>query len=280
MTLNKPVQIILIAVLALAISACATLQPPGATGPRGSESIYPLLYSADDQRQNATTAAIGRLFQPATPETRPELQPITLTVRSLPSASGQPLYLPKLGTAPVMTEEETRESLRRFIRDWQDLIGADPAKLSLVERVDQPDGLKLATYEHRPFRHPIRGGFGKLQIRFTADRRVVMLSSTCIPDADRIQTLLAGIAPKLKPEDAITQVMGSTITSSGTGTPQTFRPASASQVKVLELVTYIRPSKSKPDALEFHVAWEVELLNSPVKNVYVDAVNGELLVAD
>ena len=48
-----------------------------------------------------------------------------------------------------MNEEETRESLRRFIRDWQELIGSDPAKLSLIERTDQPDGSKLAFVSHR-----------------------------------------------------------------------------------------------------------------------------------
>jgi hypothetical protein len=192
----------------------------------------------------------------------------------------QLLYLPKLGTAAVMTEEETRESLRRFIRDWQDLIGADPTKLSLVERVDQPDGTRLAIYEQRPFRYPIRGNFGKLQLRFTTDRRVVSMSSTCIPDADRIQTTLAGISVKLKPEDAANLLLNSPINyTDAAGAQQTFKVPSATP-KPRELVTYIRPSTSKPDALEFHIAWEVDLSGAPVKKVYVDAVNGEILASE
>jgi hypothetical protein len=277
---RRPARLLLLAI-AIASAGCATLQPPGATGPRGSESVYPLLYVADDARRNAATSAMGRLVPPANAETGPGLQPITLTIENLGAISGQPLYLPKLGTAVVMTEEETRESLRRFITEWQDLIGVDPTKLSLVDRVDQPDGTSLASYEQRPFRYPIRGNFGKLQIRFTTDRRVVSMTSTCIPDADRIQTTLAGITLKLKPEDASSQVLNTPITyTDAAGTQQTLKVAAATQVKPRELVTYIRASKNKPDALEFHIAWEVEVVSAPAKRVFVDAVNGEIIAAE
>jgi hypothetical protein len=276
-----PAHLILLLALALGSVSCASLQPPDATGPRGNESVYPLLYIADDARRNAATAAIGRLVQPASTAVGPGLQPITLTIENLGALSSQPLYLPKLGTSPVMNEEETRESLRRFIREWQDLIGADPTKLSLVERVDQPDGTKLASYEQRPFRYPIRGNFGKLQIRFTTDRRVVSMNSTCLPEAEPIQTTLAAVTLKLKPEDAVNQLLNNPISYADTaGTQQTFRVASATQLKPREMVTYVRASPNKPDALEFHIAWEVEVVSAPVSRVYVDAVNGEIIAAE
>lgn len=281
MIIRRAAQIVLLISLATVLAGCATLQPPDATGPRGSESVYPLLYIADDARRNAATSAIGRLVPAGNAETGSALQPITLTIGNLSSLAGQALYLPKLGTEAVMTEEETRESLRRFIREWEDLIGADPTKLSLVERVDQPDGTKLASYEQRPFRYPIRGNFGKLQIRFTVDRRVVSMTSTCIPEADRIQTTLAGITVKLKPEDVSNQLLNNPISyTDAAGTQQTFKVAAATQVKPRELVTFIRASKNKPDALEFHIAWEVELVSAPVRRVYVDAVNGEIIAAE
>ncbi|MDQ2936323.1 MAG: hypothetical protein M3R67_02320 [Acidobacteriota bacterium] len=177
-----------------------------------------------------------------------------------------------------MNEEETRESLRRFIRDWQILIGADPAKLSLVERLDQPDGSKLANYEQRPFRYPIRGSYGKLQIGFTPDRRVLNISSTCIPDADRMQASLAGVAVKLKPEDAIKQLHDHDITyRNASGNKTSFRVTSTNEGRPTELVIYILPSKKHPDALDFHVAWEIQLNNAPIKTAYVDAANGEIL---
>ncbi len=281
MCIRRPATMVLLLSLATMLAGCATMQPPDATGPRGSESVYPLLYIADEARRNAATSAIGRLAPEANAETAGLLQPITLTIGNLASLSGQSLYLPKLGIEAVMTEEETRESLRRFIKEWQDLIGADPSKLSLVERVDQPDGTKLAAYEQKPFRYPIRGNFGKLQIRFTTARRVVSMTSSCIPEADRIQTSLAGITVQLKPEDVSNQLLNNPISyTDASGAQQTFKPAAATQVRPRELVTYIRASKNKPDALEFHIAWEVEVDSAPIRKVYVDAVNGEVMAAE
>jgi hypothetical protein len=267
--------------LALAAGSCAPLQPPGATGPRGNEASYPLLLASDDQRREAAQSAVDRLLQPSDTGPSPQLQRVTATIESLPANPSRPLYLPKLGTAAVMTEEETRESLRRFIREWQELIGADPAKLSLVSRVDQPDGMKLATYEQRPFRYPIRGNFGKLLIRFVADRRVLNISSTCIPDADRLQTALASITPRLLAEDVITAVRTNPIKySDASDTQLNLTLPDTSEISPRELVTYIVPSKRNADALEFHLAWEVELTNAPVKKIYVDAVNGEIIAAE
>ncbi len=54
-----------------------------------------------------------------------------------------------------------------------------------------------------------------------------------------------------------------------------FRPATTGNITPQGLVVYIRPSNDNPDALEFHIAWEVELSNAPIKKAYVDAVNGE-----
>jgi hypothetical protein len=177
-----------------------------------------------------------------------------------------------------MNEEETRESLRRFIKDWQQLIGADPAKLSLVDLLDQPDGSKLAKYEQRPFRYPIRGNYGKLQIRFTTDRRVLNISSTCIPDADRMQTALSAVSVRLKAEDAVKLLHDNDITySDAKGNKLTFRVPASNEGTPAGLAIYILPSRSGSDALDFHLAWEIELSNAPIKTAYVDAVSGEIL---
>jgi hypothetical protein len=176
-----------------------------------------------------------------------------------------------------MNEEETRESLRRFIKDWREPIGADPAKLSLVDRLDPPDGSKLAKYEQRPFRYPIRGNYGKLQIRFATDRRILNISSTCIPDADRMQTALGAISVRLTGEDAVKQLHDYAITySDAKGNKLSFRVPATNGLPA-GLAIYILPSKSRSDALDFHLAWEIELNNAPIKTAYVDAVNGEIL---
>jgi hypothetical protein len=180
-----------------------------------------------------------------------------------------------------MNEEETRESLRRFIRDWQELIGSDPAKLSLVERVDNPDGSKIANYEQRVFRYPIRGRYGKLKMGFTSDRRIQNVYSTCIPDAERLQLAMAGATPKLKPEEAVTVVRENEIPySDAQGANLIFRVPASMTLTPRELVTYIFPSKTRPDTLELHVAWEIEIGGAPVKFVHVDAVNGTIVGAE
>ncbi|MDQ6653387.1 MAG: hypothetical protein M3Y84_11660, partial [Acidobacteriota bacterium] len=265
--------------LALAAGSCATLQPPSATGPRGNEPPYPVIFKEDIHRKDLAVAAVNKLSPLfGVSPTDLELQPITSTIEGLHPSGSSPLYLPKVGAEPVMNEEEIRESLRRFIKDWQELIGADPAKLSLVDRLDQPDGSKLAKYEQRPFRYPIRGKYGKLQIRFTTDRRVLNISSTCIPDADRMQTAIGAVSAKLNPEDAIKQLHDNAITySDAKGNKLSFRAPATNEGHPAVLAIYILPSKSGADALDFHLTWEIELNNAPVKQAYVDAVNGEIL---
>ena len=262
--------------LALTVCAsCAPLQPPSAEGPRGNEPAYPFYLVADAQRHEAAVAAVNRLFESSGSGVgTTELHPITSTISNL-DTTGHPVYLPKLGKDPVMTEEETRESLRRFIREWQELIGADLARLSLVTRVDQPNGTKLATYTQK-FRYPLRGGFGKLEIRFAQDRRVLGLSSSFIPNPERLQA--AGTTARLQPEDVVKQLRAGPIAyTDSTGANLNLNLPANSQITPRELVIYVLPAKSKPDALEFHLAWEVELENAGVKFVYVDAINGEIV---
>lgn len=268
---------------ALLFSSCAALQPPSATGPRGNDPLYPILFIEDSHRKEATLAALNRLGQLSGKpnETELQLQPVTGTIRSLSSHSSGTLYLPKVGAAVTMNEEETRESLRRFITDWQELIGSDPAKLSLVERTDQPDGSKLANYEQRPFRYPISGNYGKLQINFTSDRRVLGLNSTCIPDADRIQTALSALNLRPKAEDAIKQLREKGLAYvDAQGNKGTFTLSTSSQIVARQMTIYILPAKTRPDTLEFHLAWQMDLTNAPVKIAYVDAVSGETLVTE
>lgn len=177
-----------------------------------------------------------------------------------------------------MNEEETRESLRRLIEDWRGLIGAKPSQLSLVERIDHPDGTKTAIYEQRVFRYPLRGDYGKLQIHFSPTRRLLNISSTCIPNAERLQTALAGIAPRVKVEDVIDHVRSrSLMFGDNASQPRTL--SANSEVMIGNLVTYALPSKGKPDSLELRIAWEVNVTNAPFKVLYLDAIQDEIIGA-
>jgi hypothetical protein len=274
---------ILFLAFALAAGGCAPLQPPGAAGPKANESAYPVLFTEDPQRREAAVLALNQLIQQTEDSGKfaPELQPITATVRTLPSNPGRSLYLPKVGAEAIMNEEETRESLRRFIKESRELIGADPAKLSLVQHQDQPDGSKLAIYEQRPFRYPIRGNYGKLEIHFAADRRVINMSSTCIPQADRIQTALAALTVRVKSEEAVKQLRDSGIMyTDANGNASTFQIPAANEINPRGLVIYVRPSKTQPDSLEFHLAWEIQPGAAPIKTAYVDAITGETIAVE
>lgn len=268
----------------LVLSSCAVLQPPNVTGPRpANDSLYPILLTEDADRTEATIAALHRLAQLSGKPNgiEPQLQPVTGTILSLPAKASGNLYLPKLGSGTVMTEEETRESLRRFIREWQELIGSDPAKLSLVERIDQPDGTKVANYEQRPFRYPIRGNYGKLQIVFTNDRHVINLTSTCVPDADRLQAAFSALNVRPKAEDAVQQLRDKGLVySNAQGTQTTWIVPPSSNINVRTMTVYLLPAAERADVLELHLAWEMELSNAPVKLAYVDAISGKVLATE
>jgi hypothetical protein len=268
----------------LALGGCAALQPVSPTGPRPDQR-YPVLLTEDDHRREAIVVALQRLMQrsgnSSATASEVQLHPITATILSLPVTASSGLFLPKIGASAVMTEEETRESLRRFINEFQALIGADPAKLSLVDRVDQPDGTKVANYEQRPFRYPIRGNFGKLQIRFTADRRVVDLNSTCIPDADRIQAALSALNTRPQAEDTIKKIRAEGLAfTDANGNKVDFKVPPGAEVTAEKRVTYILASKLDPNSLEFHLAWEITFTNAPIHTAYVDALNGEVVAAE
>jgi len=275
--------VMIVLVSALVFSSCAALQPANVTGPAGNNALYPILLIEDAHRKEATLAALNRLGQLSGKSNgaQPQLQPVTGTILGLPAQTSGSLFLPKVGAGAIMNEEETRESLRRFIRDWQELIGSDPAKLSLIERTDQPDGSKLASYQQRPFRYPIRGNYGKLEIRFNSDRRVINLSSSCIPDADRIQSAISALNLRPRSEETLPKLRAKGLRYlDAQGNERTFAIPASSEMIARQMTIYILPAKNQPDALEFHLAWEIEITNAPVKLAYVDALSAEVLATE
>ena len=265
----------------LFLNACAAKPNPGA--PRSNEPPYPVLMTQTTERRDAALAAWTRFTteQGITNAPQPELQPVTATLRSLPALTGTPIYLPKVGQAATMTEEDTRESLRRFLTSISDLVGAQPQQLSLVQRADLADGTKKARYEQRPFRYSLRGGYGVLEITFAPDRRVIQITSTCIPEIEQLQRAGAGIRPKLTADKVAEQITGKTFTyTDSTGNHQTFTVAKGDALAVRELVIYPTPRASDSSVLEFHLVWEISV--GPASNqrtIYLDAVTNEIITA-
>ena len=269
-TITKCLALTLALALTLTSWGCAAFQPTDVNGPRSNAPAYPIELSDVGTRLEEASLAWYQLSQrygiPG--RTEANLHPYTATLQSLPANLGAPIYLPKVGSPTNPTEDDTRESLRRFIVEWRQLIGADPDELSLVERIDEPSGIKVARYEQRPFRYPLRGQFGTLTIRFRSDGQLVGFSSTCIPHADRLQPTLAGLTPKLTPEQAVDRIK--------TGQQTLSLPANAA-VEARELVVYAQPSKDPPSGLQIRLAWEIDITNGPIKKVYLDAISDEII---
>lgn len=270
------------AALALWTCACSALSAVDPAGPRPNAPPYPILFTEEESRREATLTAWSALTrsQGIQNAPAPELQPVTATIRALPLNLSTPLYMPKVGEELPMTENETRESLRRFIASASLLIGADPRQLSLVQRTDLADGTKRARYEQRPFRYPLRNGYGLFEITFAPNGRILQMTSTCIPEVERLQRAGAGTrpSPDLTPEKIATRVVGLTFTyTDAAGQPQSYTIAKTDQLTVSELVVFPRPRANDPAVLEFHLAWEIAVGSDPERKLYLDAVTGETL---
>jgi hypothetical protein len=278
---TERLRVALCALLALGLSACAATPPPNATGPQPNEPPYPVLMRETTDRREAALTAWTKFMgeQGITNAPAPELQPVTATIRSLPTFTGTNLFLPKIGDATPMNEENTRESLRRFINSASALLGAQQQQLSLVQRVDAADGTKKALYEQRPFRYPFRGGYGKLEITFAPDRRVLQINSTCVPEIEQLRLAGAGTRPKSDAETVAAQITEHAFTyRDAAGNPQTLTVAKGEEVSVRELVIYPVPRPSDSSVLEFHLAWEITVKRaSGSLNVYLDAVTEKVI---
>jgi hypothetical protein len=267
--IEKSLLATLILAAALTFGSCAAFQPTDANGPTANAPRYPIAPADATSRLEEAAQAWYQLSQhyglPG--KTEANLNPYTATLEGLPANLPAPIYLPKVGSPTSPTEDDTRESLRRFIVEWQRLIGADPNQLSLVERTDDPSGVKTARYEQRPFRYPLRGSFGNLTIRFRSNGQLVSFSSNCIPNTERIQATLSGLTPKVTAEQAVNHIK----------TQQTQSLPANATVEARQLVVYAQPSKDSSTGLEIRLAWEIEVTGGPVTRVYLDAISDEII---
>ena len=275
-SVGKILLLTLAVVAVVTAGACAAFQPTDANGPTANRPQYPIALPETGQRLEEASVAWYQLSQrnglPV--KTEANLNPYTATLENLPASLPAPIYLPKLGSTTNPTEDDFRESLRRFIVEWQTVIGADPDQLSLVERTDEPSGVKVARYEQKPFRYPLRGDFGNLVIRFRSNWQLVGLSSNCIPNADRLQGTLNSLNPKTTAEQAVTRIKTQPLTAVN---GQTISLPANATVTARQLVVYAQPSKDPPTGLTIRLAWEVDVTNGPVSKVYLDAISDEII---
>jgi hypothetical protein len=273
-------RMILATVLVLSGAGCAAVQPVTPGAPGRNQLPYPAMLSESSTRIEAVNAVWLQITstQGITAKTQPELQPITSTIRRFPPNLTGALYLPKVGVGAQMMEEERRESLRRFLNEWKTLLGVDPVQLALVNESTASDGTRIATYEQRPFTYPLRGPYGKIEIRFAPDRRILDVTSTAIPEAQRLQIALNAAAAQVKSQDVNKKLAGHAVSYTDSTGSHTFTIEPPVQFTPQQLVIYPRPSPEAPDTLEFHLVWEVALTNAAINLIYFDVPQDQIFV--
>lgn len=274
--------------LALLLASCGAATKPPETGrPRGGGPPYPVVLTASDERRQgalaAWTAIAGTQGGPAP---APELRPVTATLAALPAGLPASLRLPKvvINEEEKLSEEEIRESLRRFISTAGPLLGVSTGDLSLVgvEEVAGAAGRMRALYRQTRFPHPLRNGYGDVEVTFTVPDLVVTgLSSTAVPDSERLRRALSAVTQQLTAQKAADSLANRAVVYQGRGgAQQTHTVAPAEQVAARQLVIFPVPSTADPARLELRLAWELSAGSTAAPLlVYVDAVTGEQLGA-
>ena len=119
----------------------------------------------------------------------PDLYPITHTPRSLLGVSGG-IKLISFTPEPGSEGVALREAIRRFLDRWRDLLGGEPAAVSLISNDDSGDTQKL-TYKQANYAFAIAGNAGEMVAVVSRDGRLLQLdsrlirSSSCFAAVDR-----------------------------------------------------------------------------------------------
>jgi hypothetical protein len=287
-TLRTILRASVVAALSLMLSACAAAtRPADPSRPRGAgDQPYPITLASNPEREARALAAWQNLFGAGAAEAPPalELHPVTATLRSLPANLSALPRMPLVIVKDVQqqSEEELRESLRRFIESAAPLLGVAPGELSLIEITDAAGGARRARYRQAPFRFPLRNGYGDMEITFTPDLRVTGLSSTAIPDTERLRAAITAFrGQRLTAEKAIATLADRAITfKDASGNEQTHNVSATGDATARELVVFPILREGETPSIELHIAWEIYLgAQSPPLLVYVDALTGEQLSA-
>jgi hypothetical protein len=274
---------ITVAMLALLLGACASMtRPASSERPRANELPRFAVLAASEERRTVALAGWKTVIgeQEAAAGPTPELRPVTATLQSLPANLHDYPRLPLvvIKDEKNQSEEETRESLRRFLSNAAPLLGVDLRQLSLVGVSDAGGGAKRALYQQNPFPYPLLNGYGVVEITFTPDMRVVGLSSTAIPDVERLSRALAAVPKNVTAEQAAAALANRVVNYTDRGAQQTRTITQADTKAARQLVVFPIRRDADPATLELHIAWEVAVggPEAPLL-VYVDAATGDQL---
>jgi len=194
----------------------------------------------------------------------PSLHTITCLPQSLGDVAGQIQII--TSPAPEESQAETmRFAVKAFIDRWRELLGASPDTISLVSADEATDVFRFRyTQANYPF--PVVGGFGDLTIVITREGRLTQVEDRFVP---MVEMPLRPVVERL---DAARRLVGRTFRYNDiAGREQSVEIASIEEVRVIRMV--ILPIE-KENALETHLAWEVQAGKALSWTVYLDAITG------
>lgn len=236
--------------------------------PNRARQAYPaVVKDSADRRAKAEREWRRMLDSYGVPQTPPDLYPITNTPRSLLGVSGGIMLL---GARPESSTETfaLRQSMKAFIDRWRDLLGIDPASISLIA-VDSAGETVRLTYRQANYAYPVGGNFGEMVAVVSRDGKLMQLDDRFMPVVD------LPVKPSIERDVAAKKVIGRTFSYTDiAGREQRTQVGAANEVSVRRLV--ILPVE-KGDAVEVRLAWELVAGKSLSWTVYIDAVTGEEL---
>ena len=237
---------------------------PQAPGP--AKQKYPAVISdSTDRRAKAEREWRRMLDAYGVPQTPPDLYPITNTPRSLLGVSNGIQLLagkPEPGTETFAL----RQAMKAFIDRWRELLGIDPALISLISADGSGDTERL-TYRQASYAYPVAGNFGEMVAVVSRDGRLMQLDDRFVPSVD------LPLKPSVERDLAAKKIVGRTFSYTDiAGRVQRTQIGAPAEVSVKRLV--ILPIE-KGDAVEVRLAWEVTAGKSLSWTVYMDAVTGE-----
>jgi hypothetical protein len=202
------------------------------------------------------------------PQTPPDLYPMTDTPRSLLGVTGA-IKLLNYKPEPGNETLAVREAVKAFIDRWRELLGVDPAAVSLMNASQSGDSERL-TYRQANYAYPIVGNFGEMTVIVSRDGRLLQLDDRFIPVVTDLP-----LKPTTERDIAAKKIVGKTFTYTDiAGREQRTQIGAPGEVSVKRLV--VLPVE-KSDAVELHLAWELVAGKSLSWTVYIDAVTGEEL---
>jgi hypothetical protein len=236
--------------------------------PNTPQKNYPAIIKDSTERRAKAEREWRRMLDAYNvPQTPPDLYPIIYTPRSLLGVTGG-IQIMAAKPEPGNETIGLREAVKGFIDRWRDLLGADPASVSLVNG-DQSTQIQRLTYRQSNYPFPIAGNFGEMVAVINADGRLMQLDARFIP------VIEFPARPQVEREVAARTVVGRTFTYTDiAGREQRTQIANPGEVIVKQAV--ILPIE-KGDAIEVHLAWEIVAGSSLSWTIFIDAINGEEL---